>query len=62
MLDLEQPLENQHVLAYTLSGQYTSGALTIIPEVRLDNASIDVFDGGESSSLASVVLAAIYAF
>lgn len=53
------------VIDLTLSAQYTVGGLTLIPEVRLDAASEDVFpdtDGEPTSSLASFVLGAVYAF
>jgi len=62
------------VFATTLTGSYTSGALTIKPELRLDSASEDSFFSGDTvttggvttpevqKSLASFVLGAIYAF
>lgn len=53
---------DESVLALTLSANYVVDNLTIIPEFRMDNASIDVFDAGSSSSLASFVLAAVYGF
>lgn len=53
------------VFATTLSGNYTVGDLTIIPELRIDSGSDDFFpdnDGNPASSLASFVLAAVYKF
>lgn len=53
---------DESVFDVTLSANYSTGNLTIIPEVRLDSASADLFDGGNSSSLSSFVLAAVYGF
>lgn len=55
------------VFATTLSGNYTVGDLTIIPELRLDSGSDDFFaDKGSAtlnnSSLASFLIAAVYKF
>ena len=53
------------VIDLTLSGNITIGNLTLIPEVRLDSASQDVFlDGDEkaTSSLVSFILAGVYGF
>ena len=53
------------VFATTLTGSFTSGSLTIKPEIRLDSASEEVFsdlDGDASDSLARFALGAIYAF
>lgn len=54
------------VIAFTLSGNYTIGSLTLIPELRFDNGSEDFtfVDRSlkESSSLASFLLAAVYSF
>ena len=50
---------------FTISGNYTVGNLTIIPEFRIDTNDEDVFldsDGAASSSLASFVLAFAYGF
>ncbi len=49
----------------TLSANIKQGGLTIIPEVRVDMASEDIFkdtDYKATSTLASFVLAAVYAF
>ncbi|PQJ77736.1 outer membrane beta-barrel protein [Polaribacter porphyrae] len=48
------------VFATTLTGNYTIGALTIIPELRLDSASEAAFVGDKS--LSSFALAAVYSF
>lgn len=53
---------DESVFDVTLSANYSTGNLTIIPEVRLDSASADLFDDGNSSSLSSFVLAAVYGF
>ena len=53
------------VIDFTLSANYTVGALTFIPEFRIDMASEDVYlnaDSEASSSLASFLLAAVYSF
>lgn len=53
------------IIDLTLSANITLGDLRIIPELRLDTASEDIFldgDGKASSSLASFVLAGVYAF
>jgi len=56
---------DESVFATTLSVPFTSGSLTIIPEIRLDALSYDGFidsDGAAGSSLSSFVLAAVYSF
>ena len=56
---------DESVFATTISAPFTSGSLTIIPEIRLDALSYDGFtdsDGAVGSSLSSFVLAAVYAF
>ncbi len=53
------------VFAATLTGNYTVGDLTIIPELRLDSSSDDFFiDSNLSpkSSLSSFLVAAVYKF
>jgi len=50
---------------FTITGQYSVGNLTIIPEVRFDSVSEDVFtdkDGDTGGSLSSFVLAFVYGF
>ncbi len=57
--------DDESVFATTLSAPFSSGSLTIIPEIRLDALSYDGFtgsDGGVGSSLSSFVLAAVYSF
>ena len=55
---------DESVLDITLSGNYTIGSLTIIPEVRMDSFSTDIVpsDGEFNSSLSSFVLAVVYGF
>ena len=61
-------VEDSNVLAVTLSGNVTIGKfLTIIPEIRFDNASDDSFlflnkDLETSKNLSSFLLAAVFAF
>ncbi|MEL7424114.1 MAG: porin [Bacteroidota bacterium] len=53
------------IIDLTLSANITLGDLTVIPEIRFDSASEDVFldgDGKATSSLASFILAGVYAF
>ena len=50
---------------FTITGQYTVGNLIIIPEVRFDSVSEDVFidsDGDAGGTLTSFVLAFVYGF
>lgn len=54
-----------HVMSGTLSLNYKAGNLTIIPEVRIDKASVDIFNkksGAQVSTSPSVLLAATYHF
>ncbi len=64
ILGIPADLGGGSVLDFTLSANYSVGNLTIIPELRLDAASEDVFADGteQSSSLSSFVLAAVYGF
>jgi hypothetical protein len=58
-------LADSSVFATTLTANYKVGALTIIPELRLDSSSDDAFmqgNGNMSKSLSSFVIAAVYAF
>jgi hypothetical protein len=53
------------VTEFTLSGNYKTGGLTIIPEVRVDMASEDGYidaDGKATNMLPSLTLAAVYKF
>ena len=54
----------ENVFNFTISGNYVVDNLTIIPELRFDSNSADSFPDGDDlgSSLASFVLAAVYAF
>jgi len=56
--------DDNSVVDFTLSANYTVGNLTIIPELRLDAFSGDVIsnDGVYTNSLSSFVLAAVYGF
>lgn len=54
-----------NVFAFTLTGSYNVGGLTVKPELRIDTTSEDTFlnaDLDPSKSLSSFVLAAIYSF
>ncbi|MFY0631683.1 MAG: porin [Flavobacteriaceae bacterium] len=53
------------VLAATLTGNYTIGDLTIIPEIRVDTSSNNFFLDGDlapQNSLSSFLVAAVYKF
>jgi hypothetical protein len=54
------------VLAFTVSGNIKLGPLTVIPELRLDNASkVAIFEknnGNATKSAATAILAAVYKF
>lgn len=53
------------VMEYTLSGNYTVGNLTFIPEFRIDKTSEDSFfdaDGKATNMMPSLNLAAVYKF
>lgn len=52
------------VWSYTLSTNYKIGALTLIPELRLDHATVPVFNKGLNSrrNSANVLIAAVYCF
>ena len=53
------------VFTPTLTANYTVGALTIKPELRLDSASEDVFtdnDGEAAAGLTAFSLGAVYSF
>ncbi|MBX2876418.1 MAG: porin [Saprospiraceae bacterium] len=59
------PFEEANATDITLTGKYTTGNLTIIPELRFDTVSEDVFVDGDlapSGSLASFLLAFVYGF
>ena len=53
------------VFSPTLTANYTVGALTIKPELRLDAASEDIYtdnDGAAAGGLTAFTLAAVYSF
>lgn len=59
------PLAGESVTGLTLTANIKSGPLTLIPEVRLDNGSKDMFmnsDNMAAKSASQFVLAAVYAF
>lgn len=63
--DADSSIDDQDVLALTLTGSYTIENLTIKPELRLDSNSQEVFadnDLAPTKSLSSFALAAIYSF
>jgi hypothetical protein len=54
-----------HVFANTLSANIRLGGLTLIPEVRFENASQNIFydkAGNGTKTAANVLMAAVYAF
>ena len=53
-----------NVFQSTLSANFKVGSFLIIPEIRLDNASQEIFEkkGGTTKSTATGILAAVYAF
>ena len=55
---------DENVIDVTLTGQYTIGNLTIIPEVRMDKVSRPMFvnDTDIEEDLSSLVLAVVYGF
>ncbi len=58
-------INDNAVTAFTISGNFKIDALTIIPEIRFDSASKDIFatDAGKSKgSETSLILAAVYKF
>lgn len=57
--------EDGSVIDLTLSGNYTVGKMTLIPEVRFDFTSEDTYvntDGDASTTLPTLIFAAVYAF
>ncbi|MBV6644915.1 MAG: porin [Cyclobacteriaceae bacterium] len=60
--------EDESVIDLTLTGNYTVGSLTIIPELRLDSFSeddvviTDLAKGETANSLTSFLVAAVYSF
>ncbi|GGG10022.1 hypothetical protein GCM10011344_08330 [Dokdonia pacifica] len=61
----EEDIDDETVFAATLSANYKIGDLTIIPEVRLDTWSEEVYvdnDLNPTDNLASFLVAAVYKF
>ncbi|KAA8486776.1 putative OmpL-like beta-barrel porin-2 [Arcticibacter tournemirensis] len=60
------PVADESVFALTFSGNVKAGPLTVIPEVRFDNGSVDMFykkNGVDmTKSAAQFSIAAVYAF
>ena len=59
--------KGDNVTGLTLTSNIKAGALTIIPEVRLDNSNVDTFgftkgDGTPTKQAGQFVIAAVYAF
>jgi len=57
--------ESSNVNAITLSANIHAGPITLIPEYRIDIASMDIFssnNGNPSSNASQILLAAVYAF
>ena len=53
-------LLNSKITAFTLSGNFKVDAFTFIPEIRIDNADKELFNGQKSDT--SFILAAVYKF
>ena len=53
-----------NIFQTTLSANFKVGNLLIIPEIRLDNASQEIFEkkDGTTKSTATGILAAVYSF
>lgn len=65
VVNTDQSTTGSNVFDLTLSGNIKVNALTIIPEVRMDNASQNIFtksDGTGTKSVVSGILAAVYKF
>lgn len=64
---LPKGIEKQDgIAAFTLSGNIRLGSLTLIPEVRMDTSSADIFENAGNNSMTNqntaLLLAAVYAF
>ncbi len=58
-------VSGNNIIDITLSGNFKIGALTLIPEFRIDRAGEDVFidsDGKPTGTSAALIFAGIYAF
>ena len=65
MIDEAITGDDLNVFSPTLTARYSVGALTIVPELRLDSASEDIFtdnDGEAAGGLTAFNLAAVYTF
>ena len=65
MIDEAVTGDELNVFTPTLTARYSVGSLTIIPELRLDSASEDIFtdnDGEAAGGLTAFNLAAVYTF
>ena len=65
MIDEAVTGDDLNVFTPTLTGRYSVGDLTIIPELRLDSASEDIFtdnDGEAAGGLTAFNLAMVYTF
>jgi hypothetical protein len=65
MIDEAITGDDLNVFTPTLTGRYSVGDLTIIPELRLDSASEDIFfdnDGEAAGGLTAFNLAMVYTF
>ena len=63
--DYKEGSGDTNVTAFTLSGNYKMGGFTLIPELRLDSASEDVFvdsDMMDTKSASQFLLAVVYGF
>ena len=65
-IKISNGVTGSNVFAATLSGNYKVGGFTLIPELRLDNGSAQIFsknsDGELSKTAVSAILAAVYSF
>lgn len=63
--DADSSVDDQDVMAITLTGSYTYESLTVKPELRLDSNSQEVYANSDlesTNSLAAFTIAAIYQF
>ena len=58
-------VDSENVIANTITGNFYTGPLTVITELRIDNASVDTFVDGSNNPVdtaSQFLIAAIYAF
>lgn len=63
--DIDGGADGQNITAITVTGNLKAGPLTVIPEIRFDNGSEEVFvdgDGAPTKSASQFLIAAVYAF